>query len=87
MKIASPNEEINYLKKYYKVELDVLKQENKNLRIKLKTQVKPMNYDKYDYRNFDNMSPYSHSKNIQQDKHNSFERDRDPNINHIERYD
>ena len=37
VKIRSLNEEITYLKKHYMVELDVLQQENKNLRLKLRT--------------------------------------------------
>lgn len=36
VKIQSLNEEINYLKKHYMVEMDVLKQENKNLRMKIR---------------------------------------------------
>ena len=36
--MQSLNEEINYLKKHYMVEMDVLKQENKNLRMKARAQ-------------------------------------------------
>ena len=64
-KFQSLNEEINYLKKHYMVEMDVMKQENKNLRMKLRNSNEIQKHLIFEGRNNDSLSPYSYDKRVQ----------------------
>ena len=58
------------------VEMDVLKQENKNLRMKLRNSNQIQKQLIFEGRNNESLSPYSYQKRVQ-DHHRSFEREHD----------